>query len=262
MLLAIFAILPFFSTSLGGLATLRLRHRLHPIMAFAAGALVATALADLLPEAAELIGPEGGYHAGIACLLGFLAFSAMESFVHRATFEHQHAPGQDPALPHAHEQEEEMAAGKAPRSAIGVAGPAALIVHSTLDGLAIGLGFGANPQIGLIVAFAVLVHDFADGINTVTLALAGGRDRRYAVAVLALDAVAPPFGVLLSTIVVPSQAVLGILLAVFSGVFLAAGAGHLLPEAQHQRPAEAPSLLALTTIGALIVVVVRAFIGG
>lgn len=262
MLLAVFAVLPFFSTSLGGLATLRLRHRLHPIMAFAAGALVATALADLLPEAAELIGAQGGFHAGICCLVGFLVFSAMESFVHRATFEHQHAPGQDPALPHEHDHEQEVAAGNAPRSAIGVAGPAALIVHSTLDGLAIGLGFGASAQVGLIVAFAVLVHDFADGINTVTLALAGGRDRRYAAAVLVLDALAPPVGVLLSTVFVPSQAVLGVLLAVFSGVFLAAGAGHLLPEAQHQRPAEAPSLLALTTVGALIVIVVRALIGG
>lgn len=253
-MLAIFAILPFFSTSLGGLATLTLRHRLHPIMAFAAGALVATALADLLPEAASLIGPQGAFHAGIACLLGFLAFSALESFVHRATFEHQHHPEQDPEAPHEH--------AARPRSAIGVAGPAALIVHSTLDGLAIGLGFGASTQVGLIVAFAVLVHDFADGINTVTLALAGGRDRRYALSVLALDALAPPFGVLLSTVIAPTQLVLGVLLAIFSGVFLAAGAGHLLPEAQHQRPAEAPSLIALTTVGALIVVVVRAFIGG
>lgn len=254
MLVTLFAILPFFSTALGGLATLRLHHRIHPIMAFAAGALVATALTDLLPEAAELIGPQGGFHAGVACVAGFLFFSALESFVHRATFEHQHTTGQDPQAPHEHEQP--------PRSAIGVAGPAALIVHSTLDGLAIGLGFGAGNEVGLIVAFAVLVHDFADGINTVTLALAGGRDRRYAIGVLILDALAPPFGVLLSTVVAPTHVVLGLLLAVFSGVFLAAGAGHLLPEAQHQRPAQAPSLIALTTLGALIVVVVRFLIGG
>ena len=48
-----FAILPFFSTLLGGTAAIRLRHRLHPFMAFAAGVLVATALADLLPEATD-----------------------------------------------------------------------------------------------------------------------------------------------------------------------------------------------------------------
>jgi len=47
-----FAILPVFSTLLGGTAAIRLRHRLHPFMAFAAGVLVATAVADLLPEGA------------------------------------------------------------------------------------------------------------------------------------------------------------------------------------------------------------------
>ncbi|HEX7950427.1 MAG TPA: hypothetical protein VF494_08765 [Candidatus Limnocylindrales bacterium] len=45
------AFLPFFSTLAGGVATLRLSHRLHPFMAFASGVLVATAVADLLPEA-------------------------------------------------------------------------------------------------------------------------------------------------------------------------------------------------------------------
>jgi len=47
-----FAILPVFSTLLGGTAAIRLGHRLHPFMAFAAGVLVATAVADLLPEGA------------------------------------------------------------------------------------------------------------------------------------------------------------------------------------------------------------------
>ena len=43
------AILPFFSTLAGGYAALRLRHRIHAIMALAAGVVVATA-GHLLPE--------------------------------------------------------------------------------------------------------------------------------------------------------------------------------------------------------------------
>jgi zinc transporter ZupT len=86
-----FAVLPFFSTLLGGAAALVLRHRLHPFMAFAAGVLVATALADLLPEATELIGEGNGpLLPGSAAVLGFLAFSALEAFVHRETWEHEH----------------------------------------------------------------------------------------------------------------------------------------------------------------------------
>ncbi|TME86883.1 MAG: hypothetical protein E6I52_30660, partial [Chloroflexi bacterium] len=90
-MLIIFAILPFFSTLLGGSAAMRLRHRLHPIMAFAAGVLVATALADLLPEATDLIGTSAyPVVPGAAAVLGFLLFSALDAFVHRGAWEHEH----------------------------------------------------------------------------------------------------------------------------------------------------------------------------
>src|SRR6266545_6270919 len=59
-LLVLFAILPFFSTALGGLAALRFQHRLHPLMALAAGMLVATALSDLMPEGRDLLGESAG----------------------------------------------------------------------------------------------------------------------------------------------------------------------------------------------------------
>src|SRR5947209_9320420 len=105
-MLLLFSVLPFFSTLLGGYTALRLRHRLHPFMAFAAGVLVATALADLLPEAADLIGAEANpVLPGAAALVGFLVFSGMEAFVHRQTWEHQHnrsASGVDPEQPHEH----------------------------------------------------------------------------------------------------------------------------------------------------------------
>lgn len=55
------------------------------------------------------------------------------------------------------------------------------------------------------------------------------------------------------------EVALGLLLAWFAGVFLAIGAGHLLPEAQHHRAAHAPWLVVLAAVGAGIVLVVRAF---
>jgi len=256
--LAVLSILPFFSTLFGGMMALRLRHRLHPIMAFAGGVLVATALGDLLPEAIELVGGEGGATvAGVAAVGGFLAFSALEALVHRQSWEHQHPAHEDPDAPHRHPDEAPLA-----DSPIGVVGPLGLIVHSTLDGLAIGLGFHASAEVGLIVALAVLAHDFADGMNVVTLALAGGRGRRAAIVVLALDALAPPVGVLLSSVVVLSGAGLGTLLGVFAGVFIAIGASHLLPEAQHQKPGAAPALWALAVVGAAVPITVRSLVGG
>jgi ZIP family zinc transporter len=246
----LFSVLPFVSTFLGGLVSLRLRHRLHPIMAFAAGVLVATALADLLPEASDLVESVGGVNlAGVCAVVGFLAFSALESLVHRQAWEHQHSPLQDPDKPHEHV------------GLVGFVGPVGLIVHSVLDGLAIGLGFRTSAELGLIVGLAVLVHDFADGMNVVTLALVGGAQRPAALVLLALDALAPVMGAAIGSVVPLSATGLGVLIAGFAGVFVAVGAGHLLPEAQHQRPGAAPLLVVLAAAGAALVVWVRSLIG-
>jgi zinc transporter ZupT len=251
------AILPFFSTLAGGYAALRLRHRLHVLMALAAGVVVATAVADLLPEAFELAGPGGALQVGIAVVVGFIGFSFLEAFLHQTSFEHGGAPGHDHAgeADAAHEAE-------APRSRPGIIGllpPSSLVVHSTMDGLAIGLGFQAGESIGLIVLFAVLAHDFADGMNIVTLALDAARGRGTAVAFLLLDAIAAPAGAALSTLVSIENSTLGLLLAMFAGIFLAIGAGHLLPESQHRDPRNGPAFVALAGIGAAIVLIVRAF---
>src|SRR6202158_314456 len=105
-MLIVFAILPFFSTLLGGSAAIRLRHRLHPFMAFAAGVLIATAVADLLPEGTALIGAgTNPVVPGAAAVLGFLVYSALEAFVHRETWEHEHervASQFEPSDPHEH----------------------------------------------------------------------------------------------------------------------------------------------------------------
>jgi ZIP family zinc transporter len=250
----ILAVLPFFSTLLGGVAALRLRHRLHAFMALAAGVVVATAVADLLPEAFQLAGPDGSLQVGIAAVVGFIGFSLVEAFLHQSSFEHAGRHDDDaPAGPGAARPSAGTASGM-----LAILPPISLIVHSTLDGLAIGLAFQAGSELGLIVLLAVLAHDFADGMNVVTLALDAARGERLAVGLLVLDAVAPVAGAALSTLVSIPPATLGLLLATFAGVFLAIGAGHLLPESQHRDPRRGPALVALSGVGAAIVLVVRA----
>lgn len=247
-MLVLFSILPFFSTLLGGWAALRLRHRLHPVMAFAAGVLVATALADLLPESVELLGDQLVL-AGSLAVIGYLAFSALEAQVHRTAWEHQHDPVRPDEEPHEHTP-----------ARFGLVGAGWLIIHSLMDGLAVGAGFSASQEVGLLVGVAVLAHDFADGMNVVTLALAANR-RSVALVLLALDAIAPPIGALIGTLAAPPGNILGGLLALFAGVFLALGAGHLLPEAQHRRPERGPALVGLAAVGGLLVLGVRQAIG-
>lgn len=258
--------LPFFSTLAGGFAALRLRHRLHALMALAAGVVVATAIADLFPEAIELAGPDHTLEVAIAAVAGFIGFSFLEAFLHQSSFEHagdhdhdqehEHEPGQ--AHGHAHAE----AAG-APRirsgpGLIGLLPPISLVIHSALDGLVIGLAFQAGDQIGLIVLLAVLLHDFADGMNVATVALEAARGERLAIAFVVLDGAAAPVGGFLSTLVTVEPLTLGLFLAMFGGVFLAIGAGHLLPESQHRDPGREPLMVALAGIGAILVLGVRA----
>src|SRR5262245_31168250 len=164
-------------------------------MAFAAGVVIATALADLLPEATDLVGAEASMVIpGAAAVLGFLAFSALEAFVHRETWEHEHervSPHAEPTDVHEH------IANRGRK----VTSPLSLIAHSTLDGLAIGLAFRAGAEVGLLVGLAVLAHDFADGMNVVTLALARGGQVTVARVLLVLDALAPPIGAAIGTFV-------------------------------------------------------------
>lgn len=245
------AILPFFSTLFGGFAALRLRHRLHVFMAVAAGVVVATAVADLMPESLALVGPSNGLQAGVATVIGFVGFSLVEAFLHQASFEHGDDMPVEPGQP--------LIAAR--RGYLAVLPPISLILHSTLDGMAIGLAFQAGGSIGLVVLLAVLAHDFADGMNVVTLALEAARGERLAVGLLVLDALAPPAGAALSLVVsLPPQG-LGLLLASFAGIFIAVGAGHLLPESQHDNPRSAPALVGLSGVGAAFVLIIRAIAG-
>jgi ZIP family zinc transporter len=260
------AILPFFSTLAGGFAALRLQHRIHSLMALASGVVVATAIAELLPEALELAA-DNVVGVGVAAVVGYIGFSLLEAFLHQASFEHagDHGDhGHEPGAEHGAERDAEQAHGHhdaRPRSGAGLLGllpPMGLVAHSVMDGLAIGLAFQAGDEIGFIVLVAVLLHDFADGMNVATIALDAARGERLAVAFVILDAVAAPVGGLLSTLVRIDPQALGLLLALFAGVFIAVGAGHLLPESQHRDPRHGPALVLLAAVGAAIVLVVRA----
>lgn len=254
--------LPFFSTLAGGYAALRLRHRLHALMALAAGVVVATAIVDLLPEAFELVGEGGTLGVGIAAVSGFIGFSFLEAFLHQSSFEHAGAPGHD------HSEDDEHLAAVAPAASarraqngtgiIGLLPPISLVIHSAMDGLMIGFAFQAGNDVGLIVLLAVLAHDFADGMNVATVALEAARGTGLAIAFVFIDAIAAPVGGFISTLIAIDDSMLGLLLATFAGVFLAIGAGHLLPESQHRDPRRGPLMVGLAAVGAAFALAVRA----
>ncbi|MGZ4419077.1 MAG: ZIP family metal transporter, partial [Gaiellaceae bacterium] len=132
-----------------------------------------------------------------------------------------------------HREDDNDAAGDHRRGAVGAA---SLSLHSFLDGVGIGLAFHVSVAVGLVVAAAVLAHDFSDGINTVTVVLRNRGQGPRAFRWLAVDALAPLLGVSSTYLYTLSETHLGLVLAVFCGFFLYIGASDLLPESHHRHP--------------------------
>jgi zinc transporter ZupT len=198
------------ATMTGGLLALRLRERLPLALGFSAGAVIGVAFFDLLPEAFRLGGSDTRLLAG-AGVLGFFVYALIDRLAG-----HDHNCHDSPHR--------------------GIIGAASFSAHSLLDGLAMGLAFQAGRDAGLLVAAAVLAHDFADGLNTVNVVSKNGASRRAALSWLAVDAVAPVVGAALSLFIAPPAGALGLILAAFAGFFLYVGACDLLPASQRAQP--------------------------
>lgn len=230
----------FFSTTLGGFFALRNRNKLHYIMSFTAGVLVAVCFFDILPEAFNMVREQNISiePLTIAIVAGFLAFHILEKTV---------------ILHHAHE--EEYAEHKHPT--VGVLGAAGLSFHSFLDGVGIGLGFHVNPHVGLLIAVAVIAHDFSDGLNTVTLVLTHRNPAKKAFALLLLDATTPILGVLSTFLFSIPQNLLVLYLGFFAGFLLYIGASDLLPEAHSKHSSY--KMIGLTILGVVFIFLVTRF---
>jgi ZIP family zinc transporter len=231
VMVILIAVATLVSTLVGGLVALRLRDKLHLILGFSAGAVIGVAFFDLLPESMEL-GEKYFAHSTVTAVvaLGFLAYLILDRLVFLHV--HAHSPDEDPGSLHG----ETSAALPSRHAQRGLLGAGSLSIHSFLDGVAIGLGFQVSAAIGVIVAVAVLVHDFSDGINTVSVILKNRGEKRQALHWLIVDAVAPVMGAASTLLFRLPEEALSIVLALFSGFFLYIGASDLIPESHHAHP--------------------------
>jgi ZIP family zinc transporter len=200
---------------------------MHLVLGASAGVLLGLVAFDLIPELFRLGGvPDGVPVPMVAFVVGFLVLHVVE----RAAGVHE--PAESEYADHRH-------------TWAGSLGAAGLIVHSFLDGLAIGLAFQAGTAVGWTVALAVLAHDFADGLNTVTLMRRAGHTRGRAVAALVLDALAPLVGVLVAFFLHPADGILAIYLGGFAGLLTYIATSDILPEAHAHHPSR---ITLLTTV--------------
>ena len=206
------------STFLGGMFALRFKDKLHLILGFSAGAVIGVAFFDLLPEALEL--GKGSYDISLITSISAFGF-VIYMILDRLFFFHSHC--------------DQNSEGCKPNRR-GLLGAGSLSTHSFLDGVAIGLAFKVSSAVGVIVAVAVLTHDFSDGINTVNMILKNSGTRKQAFKWLLVDAMAPVLGIISTLFFSISESALSVILAVFTGFFLYIGASDLLPESHHNHP--------------------------
>ena len=230
----------FLSTLLGGLFAIKHRQRLHYIMSFTAGILIAVCFFDIMPEIFSITSENklDPMPALIAIVAGFLLIHVLEKF---AVIHTSH--------------EEEYASHKHPT--VGLINASGLSFHSFLDGVGIGLGFHVNPHVGLLIAIAVIAHDFSDGLNTVTLMLSNKNTIRKAFVLLLIDATAPILGALSTFLFTIPETVLRLYLGFFAGFLLYIGASDLLPEAHSKHSSF--RMVGLTILGTVFIFVVTRF---
>lgn len=202
---------------LGGIALLRVKKHQNLVLLlalpFAAGALLAAAFFDLLPEALEL-------HDASAVLAwtlaGFTGFFLLERL---STWFHTH-----------HEHTE---AYKAPQRAMIVVGD---IAHNAIDGLAIGAAFLVSVPTGIITTIAVAAHEIPKELGTFAFLLSRGWKGRIvilanlltATATIAAAVIVYSIGTVADEFVMP-------LIAMTAGFFIYVAASDIIPDI-HEQP--------------------------
>ncbi len=209
-----------FSTLLGGIFAARRRKNIGALGALAAGVLITTSLVDILPQTFRLANSASILLEEVMAItvVGFLFLYIISRMVSGHVFgkngeyvEVRHPLG-------------------------GLFAGSELSVHSFIDGLAIGFGLEADIHVGIIIALAVICHDFTDGLSTVSVMLNSGNSLKNSLRMLFLDAIAPVLGAFVTLFFQLPQYFLVLLLPFFAGGFLYLGASDLLPQAHEKNP--------------------------
>jgi zinc transporter ZupT len=237
LLPVLFSAITFISTLSGGLVAARFRKRFGFIAAFASGVLIAVPLFDLLPESLRLA-------VSISMPLEQLMYAMALGFVFLYILERYFSVH--------HVCEGEVCQNvRHPKG--GVFGAAELSAHSFMDGFAIGLSFHFGVHVGIVVAVAVISHDFSDGLNTFTVMLNAGNSFRASLGMLLLDATTPILGAVSTLFFTVPERYLVLILPFFGGGFLYLGASELLPEAHQKNP---PLASMMATLGGFLLIFV------
>lgn len=174
---------------------------------FAAGALLAAALLELLPEALAV---SPGSSATRWVLWGMVVFFLLEHFLH---WFHHH-----------HEHIDKKMRAPAPLIIIGDT------LHNFLDGIAIGAAFLISVPAGIVTAIAVAAHEIPQEIGDFGILLRQGFRRKLVIIINLISALMSTVGAVITFWVGSHNALpIGALLGITAGMFIYIAASDLIP---------------------------------
>ncbi|NLA42893.1 ZIP family metal transporter [Candidatus Saccharibacteria bacterium] len=187
------------------------RHVQKYAVPFAAGALLAAAFLDLLPEA---FSHGDARSVSIAILSAFLFFFLLERGLSWFHHHHEH-------------EDEKRHKNRHRTSALIIIGDT---LHNFIDGLAIGAAFLVNPAMGIATTLAVAAHEIPQEIGDFGLLLARGMKKKRIILVNLLSALVTVIGAALvygfgGHLEVPEAILLGII----AGFFIYIAASDIVP---------------------------------
>lgn len=222
---------------LGGFVLLRAKSirekAIELALPFGAGALLAAAFLDLLPEAVE----EGDSTTVlVAALVGFLLFFLLERVL--GWFHHHH-------------HDEQSGARDTTHTTLVIIGDT---LHNALDGVAVGAAFLVSIPTGIVTSIAVAAHEIPQEIGDFGILLGKGMRPRRVLIVNLLSALATVVTALLVfTIGSDSFLPLPLLLGATAGMFVYIAASDIIPEIHEKPHKQATQQSLMLLIGAVVV---------
>jgi ZIP family zinc transporter len=238
------------STGLGSLVVLLSPRRdlrlLSFGLGFSGGVMIFVSLAELVPDAKELIGARVGEHAGewlaYGCFFGgILLARALDMLIAEpAANPHEVVRVAEleraAAAPDAR-REDEAPSGDQRRSLerLGLLTALAIAIHNVPEGMATFVSSISATSLGSSVAMAVAIHNIPEGMSVAVLVLFATRSRTKAVLHSLASGLAEPLGALaVYLVLLPfiDDLVVGAMLATVAGIMVFISLDELLPAAR------------------------------
>ena len=203
---------------------------------FAAGALLAAAFIDLLPEALEHGEPRA---ISMTVLLAFLAFFFLERGLSWFHHHHEHADKKGKVEKHR-------------TTSLIIIGDT---LHNFIDGLAIGAAFLVNPAVGLVTTLAIAAHEIPQEIGDFGLLLARGMKKKRIILVNVASALVTVVGAaLVYGLGGHFDVSQSLLLASIAGFFIYIAASDIVPTIHSESERRKANLQALVLLFGVVFV--------